>query len=77
VFTLEKSLPTLWRNKIAVGDLNKDGKPDLIVGNQGLNTQLKASKKEPPNYFKDFDGNGIDLILSFLYSGQTLPVHYE
>ncbi len=62
-------------NKIAVGDFNKDGKPDLIVGNQGLNSQIKASKKEPAElYFNDFDRNGsVDPILSFYIQGKRYP----
>src|SRR5206468_169364 len=32
-----------WWNKLEVGDFNNDGKPDLIIGNMGLNTQCRAS----------------------------------
>ncbi|MEP6845614.1 MAG: VCBS repeat-containing protein, partial [Panacibacter sp.] len=48
-----------WWNTISVGDFNGDKRPDLIIGNMGLNTQFKASEKEPLEmYYKDFDNNG-------------------
>lgn len=67
--------PTGWWNKIAIGDFNKDGKPDFVVGNWGLNSQIKASKKQPTELFaKDFDKNGrIDPILSFYIQGKSYP----
>ncbi len=50
---------TGWWNKLSAGDFNHDGKPDLIIGNVGLNTQCKASDKQPAEmYYKDFDDNG-------------------
>jgi hypothetical protein len=36
-----------WWNKISTADFNRDGKPDLIVGNHGLNTQCKATDEQP------------------------------
>jgi hypothetical protein len=64
-----------WWNKILLEDLNGDGKPDLVVGNMGLNTQCKVSDKEPASlYFKDFDDNGaIDPILCFYIQGKLHP----
>ena len=55
-----------WWNKISVGDFNGDQKPDLVIGNMGLNTQFKSSEKEPLEmYYKDFDNNGsVDPIFS-------------
>ena len=66
---------TGWWNKITTGDFNKDGKPDLIIGNMGLNTQCKASDKEPAELvYKDFDDNGsVDPILSFYIKGKSYP----
>lgn len=64
-----------WWNKILVEDLNQDGKPDLIIGNQGLNTQCKASDEEPAELmYKDFDENGsVDPIFSFYIQGRSYP----
>jgi|GEM_PF-13350 ligand-binding sensor domain-containing protein len=64
-----------WWNKILVADFNHDGHPDLIVGNQGLNTQCKASVKEPAEmYYKDFDANGtIDPFLCFYIQHKSYP----
>ena len=64
-----------WWNKLLVGDFNKDGKQDLIIGNQGLNSQCKATDKEPAElYYKDFDYNGtIDPILCFYIQGKSYP----
>ncbi|SDY73672.1 Repeat domain-containing protein [Rhodonellum ikkaensis] len=48
-----------WYQSIAVGDFNKDGKPDLVLGNHGLNTRFKASLENPIRLFiNDIDQNG-------------------
>jgi hypothetical protein len=58
-----------WWNKITVTDLNKDGIPDLVIGNLGSNTQCKAEL-----YYKDFDGNGtIEPVLCFYIQGKSYP----
>ena len=66
---------TGWWNKILTEDINGDGKIDLVIGNLGLNTQCKASDKEPAEiYYKDFDGNGtIDPVLCFYIQGKSYP----
>lgn len=64
-----------WWNTLLVEDLNGDGKPDLLAGNQGLNSQVRASDQQPATlYAKDFDNNGtIDPILSFYVQGKNYP----
>jgi hypothetical protein len=64
-----------WWNKLEVTDLNHDGIPDLIVGNEGTNTQYKGTDAEPAEMiYKDFDNNGsIDPILCFYIEHKSYP----
>jgi len=64
-----------WWNTLKVEDLNGDGKPDLVVGNLGLNSQCRVSDEEPAEMvYKDFDDNGaIDPILCFYIMGKSYP----
>lgn len=64
-----------WWNKISVGDFNNDGKPDLIIGNMGFNTQCRATDTKPAEmYYKDFDENGsVDPILCFYIKDSSYP----
>jgi hypothetical protein len=64
-----------WWNKLLVDDFNGDGKPDLVVGNLGLNSQVKASSEQPAElYYNDFDQNGrIDPILCMYIQGKSYP----
>ena len=65
-----------WWNVITPSDFDNDGDTDYIVGNFGLNSQLKASQKEPVElYVKDFDGNGsLDPIMCSYIMGESYPV---
>lgn len=64
-----------WWNFILPVDLNNDGNIDLIAGNLGLNSRLKASEKEPVKlYYYDFDGNGTkEQVLTYFLNGRELP----
>jgi hypothetical protein len=66
-----------WWNSIAAADFDKDGNVDLVIGNQGLNNQFKASVREPLTlYVRDFDGNGIeDPVLSYYIYDSAYPVY--
>ncbi|MBC6491958.1 VCBS repeat-containing protein [Flavihumibacter stibioxidans] len=70
----DQSYSGFW-NTISAGDFNGDGRPDLIVGNMGLNTQIRATEAEPAEmFFKDFDGNGsVDPIFSFYIGQKSYP----
>ena len=60
---------TGWWNRIAIADLDGDGKPDLVLGNQGLNNAFHASPTQPLSlYYKDFNQDGtIDPIFLLAY----------
>ena len=46
---VQDSLPGTagWWNSVQTADLDRDGRPDLILGNLGLNSFLRASAREP------------------------------
>lgn len=60
---------------LAIADVNGDGNDDIIAGNLGDNTQIRASVKEPAElYYADFDKNGsIDPFLNFYVQGVSYP----
>lgn len=67
---------TGWWFSIASGDFDQDGDTDFLIGNLGLNTQLKASREEPMRYHvQDIDNNGrIDPMLSYYIQGKSYPM---
>ncbi len=64
-----------WWNFVLPCDVNNDGKIDLIAGNLGLNSRLKASVNEPVKlYYYDFDGNGKnEQVLTYYLYGKQIP----
>jgi hypothetical protein len=74
----EKVIPGLeqsagWIESLQATDVNGDGRMDLLTGNLGLNSKLKASAEKPIwVYHADFDGNGQADPLIFHYMGEKL-----
>ncbi|WP_020568656.1 VCBS repeat-containing protein [Neolewinella persica] len=56
-----------WWTALHLSDLNGDGQPDIVAGNQGLNNLFTASKERPVElHAADLDDNGsIDPVLSY------------
>jgi len=75
----ERKIPntTGWWNTIENADVDGDGDQDLLIGNFGINTNLKASIDYPVKlYIKDFDGNSkIDPIMSYYKDGNEYPYY--
>lgn len=69
----QKKLPNTqgWWNSIIADDFDNDGDIDMVAGNVGLNTKLKASIEQPIRiYLNDFDNNGsLDQILTWYKNG--------
>lgn len=65
----------LW-NCIQTGDLDNDGDQDLVLGNHGLNTRLKAGVEKPLTlYINDFDNNRTPEQIITMYNGdQAYPL---
>jgi enediyne biosynthesis protein E4 len=66
-----------WWNTIVAKDIDLDGDMDYIIGNHGLNSQIKVSEKEPATiYAKDFDNNGsIDAVMCYYMQGVSFPFY--
>ncbi|MRX64522.1 VCBS repeat-containing protein [Maribacter luteus] len=65
-----------WWWSINEGDFDGDGDMDYLVGNNGLNYEHKATKKETFDvYTLDFDENGkMDIVLGYYEDGVQYPV---
>lgn len=81
IFTRDSSLEKYrgWWNSLAIADVNEDGSPDIIAGNLGLNSKLRASFLEPMKmYIRDFDDNGTkESILSCFKSNHKRYVFHQ
>lgn len=62
-------------NDLKLADWDNDGVEEILAGNLGLNSQIKASKTEPAEIlYKDFDANGsIDAFLGYYNQGKRYP----
>ncbi len=65
-----------WWNTVTAADLNNDGRKDLVLGNLGHNSYLRASPTEPARlYVRDFFDNGtVEQFLTFYKHGVSYPI---
>jgi hypothetical protein len=65
-----------WWNTVTAADLNGDGREDLVLGNLGLNSYIRASRNEPARlYVNDFFHDGsLEQILTFYKHGVSYPL---
>ncbi|NNK72619.1 MAG: VCBS repeat-containing protein, partial [Flavobacteriaceae bacterium] len=64
-----------WWNVVKVADFDGDGDQDLVAGNWGLNSRLRASQSDPITlYSQDFDDNGaVEPLVTYFYQGIETP----
>jgi hypothetical protein len=76
LINLPENLSGLWQS-ISVFDVDEDGDDDIVLGNWGLNTRLKASVEKPLHlYHSDFNDDGkYETILAYNIDGKYYPIH--
>ncbi|SNS16843.1 Repeat domain-containing protein [Belliella buryatensis] len=65
-----------WQS-LMISDINQDGKPDLLLGNLGENSQLKADVDKPIKLFiGDFNNSGNILsLMTNNIQGELFPIY--
>lgn len=65
-----------WWQSLVITDIDKDGDPDIVLGNMGENFYLHPTVTSPVKlWIKDFDGNGIDdKVFTKTLNGKDIPV---
>ena len=65
-----------WWQTVAVADVNRDGKQDLILGNIGENFYLQADDEKPVKlWINDYDqNNSREKIMTYTVDGKDMPV---
>jgi hypothetical protein len=64
---------TGWWSALVIADVNSDGRPDIVAGNNGLNSKYRASAAEPTMLFAgDFEGAGRQQIVEAQHEGGRL-----
>ncbi|HJR67476.1 MAG TPA: VCBS repeat-containing protein [Gemmatimonadaceae bacterium] len=65
-----------WWNSVTAADVNADGRADLVLGNLGLNSYIRASEDEPARlYVHDFfETDALKQVLTFYKNGVSYPL---
>jgi len=67
---------TGWWSALTIADIDRDGRPDLVAGNTGLNTKYRASPEAPAVLFAGvFDDSGREHLVEAQHvDGRLVPV---
>jgi hypothetical protein len=65
-----------WWNTVTAADLNGDGRKDLVLGNLGLNSYIRAAPGQPVRmYVNDFFSDGsVEQIVTHFRNGVSYPL---